>query len=77
MRIPFEGAERLFDGALCLLCGAVTVRCMPMDGGGPTNIYGGVDWERPDEAVLLLRRGLSSLAQAAENGDSDWPVSLG
>jgi hypothetical protein len=72
MRIPLSGIERLYDAGLCLFCGAVIVRCMPMDRSGPTNVYGGVDWTTPDEAVVLLRRGIASIETGPPDQDT-WP----
>jgi hypothetical protein len=70
MAVPLSGAQRLWDAGLCLRCGAVMVRCMPVDGGSPSNVYGGVDWETPDEAVLLLRHGIRTLEHGGQADDA-------
>jgi hypothetical protein len=75
MQIPLMGVDRLHDAVLCLMCGAVRVRCTAVDWGGPCNIYGGVDWLGPDEAVTLLRRGIRSL-EAREQSDDSFGWSL-
>jgi hypothetical protein len=75
MRIPLSGVQRLYDAGLCLCCGAVTVRCMPVDGGSPANLYGGIDWDGPDEAVVLLRHGIRTL-EAREQSDDPFGWSL-